>query len=130
MKTENWNYIERFLSYSIEKLNVIPEETNILLTLPTLNPYTDYEVFIVWILTLTTQYKGMMKEFGTTIFEKFSFNGASFCTKESLALYASGHTTGTVVHIGHKTSRVVPIYEGQPLIVCIIFYLFSRVERT
>lgn len=59
----------------------------------------------------------MMKELSALIFDKFSFASASFYTKESLAMCASGHTTGAVVHIGHNSSQVVPVFEGCSLMV-------------
>ena len=47
--------------------------------------------------------------------DDFSFKGLSIVNSSSLALFATGRTSGIVVDCGEKKTLCVPIYEGFPL---------------
>lgn len=52
----------------------------------------------------------------TKIFlDDFNFKGLSIINSSSLALYATGRTSGLVIDCGEKKTMCVPIYEGFPL---------------
>ena len=48
------------------------------------------------------------------MFETFNTPAFYIAMQEVLALYASGRSTGIVVHSGYDVSRTVPINEGYP----------------
>eukprot|EP01126_Amoeba_proteus_P006237 TRINITY_DN12179_c0_g1_i1.p1 TRINITY_DN12179_c0_g1~~TRINITY_DN12179_c0_g1_i1.p1 ORF type:complete len:552 (-),score=108.99 TRINITY_DN12179_c0_g1_i1:248-1903(-) len=111
--TTHWNEVERIFDYILEKLGVISDETNILVSLPTVSPYNDPSNY------------DMMSKFSCLIFEKYSFLGGTFCTREALSMYGSGKTTGMVIHSGHRTTKVVPVYEGSSMLDIAHPYYFS-----
>lgn len=50
------------------------------------------------------------------MFELFNVPSTRLVTKSTVALYGSGSTTGLVVDSGYEDTKVVPIYEGFPLL--------------
>ena len=51
----------------------------------------------------------------TLMFETFNVDKLFVVVEETLALYASGRTTGVVLSSGERSGYSVPIYEGYPL---------------
>jgi actin len=47
--------------------------------------------------------------------DEFNFKGLSIINSSSLALFATGRTSGLVVDCGESQTQIVPIYEGFPL---------------
>jgi actin len=52
------------------------------------------------------------KQMAEVLFDKLGVESLYIINTSSLALYANGKTTGTVVDIGYQTTSFVPIYEG------------------
>ena len=52
------------------------------------------------------------KQMSEVLFDKLGVESLYIINTSSLALYANGKTTGTVVDIGYQTTSFVPIYEG------------------
>ena len=42
----------------------------------------------------------------------------AFLPSSALAVYASGRTSGLVVDCGHEETRVLPMFQGVPLLNC------------
>ena len=52
------------------------------------------------------------RQMAEVLFDKLGVESLYIINTSSLALYANGKTTGTVVDIGYQTTSFVPIYEG------------------
>lgn len=50
-------------------------------------------------------------------FEEFGPYATFFAMKDSLAVFASGRTTGLSLHVGDSLVTVAPVYEGTMLLV-------------
>jgi actin len=84
-------------------LRVAPEERPVLLTETTLNP------------------KANREKMTQIMFETFNVPALYICTSSTLALYASGRTTGIVVEIGdggeHSFSLRLFFSQSHPIII-------------
>uniref|UniRef100_A0AAV2MP16 Actin n=1 Tax=Knipowitschia caucasica TaxID=637954 RepID=A0AAV2MP16_KNICA len=91
----NWDDMEKIWHHAFyEELRVSPEEYNVLLTEPPLNPKANKEK--------TTE----------IMFESFQTAGMYLTPQSVLALYASGRTTGCVLDSGGSVTHTVAVYEG------------------
>eukprot|EP01084_Bolivina_argentea_P286430 491326_1 len=90
----SWNDIEAIWRYSLQQLNVQPEERSIVLTEPPFNPKSNREKTV------------------EIMFESFNVPATHIYNQQTLALFATGRTTGIVLDIGYDSSWTVPIYEG------------------
>ncbi|MEE9411112.1 MAG: actin family protein [Candidatus Heimdallarchaeota archaeon] len=52
------------------------------------------------------------RQMAQVLFDRLNIPRIYFSVGEILALYSTGKTTGVMVNIGSKTTRIVPIYEG------------------
>jgi len=94
----NWDDAEKILHHSFyNELRVAPEEHPVIITEPPLNP------------------KANREKMTQIMFETFSVPGFYLVNQATLALYASGRTTGLVVMCGHGNCFVVPVYESHAL---------------
>ncbi|XP_072042461.1 actin, cytoplasmic 1-like [Amphiura filiformis] len=92
----NWDDMERICYHTFhDELRIAPEEHAVLLTYPPLHPKAENE------------------KLAQIMFE--TFNTPAMCTANqgTLALYASGRSTGVVVSCGDGVTHIVPIYDGQ-----------------
>ena len=48
-------------------------------------------------------------------YEKFKFSDFYYFDQMYLAMYSSGRTNGTLLHLGHRSASVVSIHEGQKI---------------
>jgi len=93
---KNWDSMEEIWNYVFSKtLNIKPEDNNICITEPIMNPRTNRE------------------KMAETLFEKFRFQGAHFPHSAILPLYASGMTTGLVLDCGEGMIQAVPVWGGK-----------------
>uniref|UniRef100_A0A2S2QS00 Actin n=1 Tax=Sipha flava TaxID=143950 RepID=A0A2S2QS00_9HEMI len=91
----DWDAMEHFWFHMYyDKLMTPSEEHGILHTEPVDNPPANREKLI------------------ELMFEQFGVPSTALVTTSTLALYASGVTTGLVVESGFDETRVVPVYEG------------------
>ncbi|KAK7268621.1 hypothetical protein RIF29_21323 [Crotalaria pallida] len=94
----NWDEMERIWHHAFYyELRVDPEEHQVVLTEPPLNPITNRE---------------MMAQI---MFETFGTPALYVANPAVLSLYASGLATGIVLDSGDGVTCVVPIYEGYAL---------------
>lgn len=94
----NWDDMGKIWQYAFEEeLKVEPEEYPVLLTEPPLNPKQNRE------------------KMAQIMFEIFNTPAVFIANQATLALYASGRTTGVILDSGDGVTRVVPIYEGQAI---------------
>ncbi|KAJ5073817.1 actin [Anaeramoeba ignava] len=94
----NWEDIEHIWHHSFyNELRVAPEEHPLLMTEPPLNPKSNREK--------TTE----------IIFETFNIPDFYLSNSPSLALFASGRTTGIIIEMGYQLCNSVSIYEGSAL---------------
>lgn len=91
------DYLEKVLHHSFSKLHCAPEEHPVLLSEPRWNS------------------NGQREEMAQIMFENFRSPAIHISMQAVLALHASGHTTGTVLDSGDRSTLVVPIYEGHAL---------------
>eukprot|EP01083_Nonionella_stella_P087297 242788_1 len=92
---ESWNDMQTIWHHTFyNELRVAPDEHCVFLTESALNPKVNREK--------ATQ----------IMFEEFNVTGFYLCSQALSALYASGRTTGIVIHSGHDHTRVVPVYDG------------------
>ncbi|MCG3222305.1 MAG: actin family protein [Candidatus Heimdallarchaeota archaeon] len=52
------------------------------------------------------------RQMAQVLFDRLNVPRIYFSVGEILALYSTGRTTGVIVSVGSKTTRIVPIYEG------------------
>lgn len=91
----DWNDMEQVWRHTFcHELRVDPEEHPVLLTEHPLTPKPDRE---------------KMTEI---MFESFRTPGLFLAVRSVLSLYATGHTTGIVLHSGCDLTSAVPVYEG------------------
>ncbi len=94
----NWDDIEKILHHTFyNELRVNPAEHPVLITEAPLNPKANREKLV------------------QILFETFNVPAMYIATNAVLSLYASGRTTGIVVHSEDGVSHTVPIYEGYAL---------------
>ena len=91
----DWDGLEKLLSHTfMNLLRVSPEECDVLITEPVLNPKSNRE----------------------RLFQLFfeSFNVRRFCVEidSLLCLYSGGRNTGLLVSSGDGVTSVLPVYEG------------------
>lgn len=92
---QEWDDMEKIWTYAIlQEMRTTPEEQEILLTEPPLNP------------------KESREKMTSIMFEKFNVPYLYVGIQAVLALYASGRTTGLVIDSGEGITHTVPIYEG------------------
>ena len=95
---KNWDHIKAIWKDIIcNELKSQPEERGIMTTYIPSTPKQDMEK--------TTE----------IMFEKFNVPAFYMAVRSTLALYASGRTTGLVLQCGHDITETVPIYEGYAL---------------
>ena len=93
----NWDDMEKIWHHTFKELSVSPEEHPVLITEAPLNSKTNRE---------------KMTEI---MFETFSSPAMNISIQAVLSLYASGHTTGMIIDVGHSVSHTVPIHDGKAL---------------
>jgi len=94
----NWDDMEKIWHHTFyNELRVAPEEHPVLLTEAPLNP------------------KANREKTAQIMFETFKVKSMYLAMGTMLSLYASGRSTGIVVHAEDDVSHVVPIYEGVAL---------------
>ncbi|KAJ6250520.1 actin [Anaeramoeba flamelloides] len=94
----DWGNMESIWSHVFKnELKVAPEQHPILLTQTPLNP------------------KANREKMTEIMFETFKVPAAHLGNTSTLALYASGRTTGMMVEFGYGRTYSVPIYEGYAL---------------
>jgi len=92
---ENWEDMEVVWKSIYTKLKIAnPQEHNVLITEPALNPYQNRE------------------KIAEVFFESFGVPGIYFENQAVLSLYAQGKTTGIVMDVGDGVTQVVPVVEG------------------
>ena len=92
---ENWEDMEEVWKSIYTKLKIQnPQEHNVLITEPALNPYSNRE------------------KIAEVFFESFGVPGIYFENQAVLSLYAQGKTTGIVMDVGDGVTQVVPVVEG------------------
>jgi len=91
----NWDDAEKIWHNTFyNELRVAPDEHRVLMTEPPLNP------------------KANREKLTQIMFETFNVPAFYLACSSSLAIYASGRTTGVVVDIGHEDFTVSALYEG------------------
>lgn len=96
---KNWDDWEKLIHHNFyDELRVAPEDHNVLMTEPPLNPSSNRE-------------KKMQ-----LLFETFSTRANYFVNDSILSLYASGKITGIVLDCGDGITSSVPIYEGYSVV--------------
>jgi len=94
----NWDDCEKILHHSFyNELRVAPEEHPVIITEPPLNP------------------KANREKITQIMFETFSVPAFYLVNQATLAMYASGRTSGLCVMCGHGNCFVVPIWEGHAI---------------
>lgn len=94
----NWDDMTKVWLYTFSNvLKMDPQAHPVLLTEPPLNPKSNREKL--------TQ----------IMFDIFKVPMMILASQPGLALSASGRSTGVIIDIGDSITRVVPIYEGNPL---------------
>lgn len=92
---KEWSDMEKLWQYTMtNELKVNPEDHNIMLTEPPLNPKTNREKL--------TQ----------IFFEIFNVPGIYLSVQATLTLYSTGKTSGMILDSGHGVTDFVPIFEG------------------
>jgi actin-related protein 2 len=92
---KNWEDMEHLWNYTFfERLKIKPQDHNILLTEPPLNPTKNKENFLKF------------------MFETYGFKGVKVSIQAVLVLYAQGLLTGVVVDSGDGVTHIVPVYDG------------------
>ncbi len=92
---QNWDDMEKIWNYTIfQEMRTTPEEQEVLLTEPPLNP------------------KESREKMTSIMFDKFNVPFLYVGIQSVMALYASGRTTGLVIDSGEGITHTVPIYEG------------------
>jgi len=91
----NWDDMEKMWYHTFyNELRVDPEEHPVIITEPPLNPKANREKMV------------------QIMFETFSVPAFYLVNQATLAMYASGRTSGIAVMCGHGNCFVVPVYEG------------------
>ena len=90
---DNWGDMEKIWDYSFVNLHRAPEEHNIMLTEPILNPKENREIM------------------AEIMFETFNVSGLYIKDSPSLCLYCAGKFSGIVVESGESVTQIVPIWD-------------------
>lgn len=91
----NWEDMERIWHHIFyNELNIMPQESRVLLTEPVLNTARDRE------------------RMAQVMFETFNVDGIYLASQPVLSLLASNKNTGLVVESGYSTTQIVPVYQG------------------
>ena len=93
----DWDDLARVLDHTFNELEVAPDEHDVLVTEPPLNPKVNRE-------RLTR-----------LMFDTFGVPGLYIAITSVLSLYAVGKFTGLVVEIGDRVTHIVPIFDGYAL---------------
>jgi len=94
----DWDGLEKIWHHIFyNELHVVPEEHQVLLTQPSLNPKPD---------------RVKMTEI---MFEKFNILGMYISNQAVLSLYTSGNTNGVAIESGDGVTYISPVYQGYPL---------------
>ncbi len=94
----DWDDWEKVMAHIFtDELRVVPEEHNIMLTEPPLNP------------------KANREKMTQIMFDTFNVSGLYIAISAVLALYSAGKFTGLVLEIGGGSTSVVPIWDGYAL---------------
>ena len=92
---QDWDDMKKIWQYAIvHEMRTVPEEQELLLTEPPLNPKKNRE------------------EMTKIMFEEFNVPSLYVGIQAVMSLYASGRTTGLVIDSGEGITHAVPIYEG------------------
>ena len=91
---KEWGTMEKILDYVLQQLSKYPEEYNILLTEPIINPSEQKEAMIF------------------RMFETFNVPGIYFTNPGLLSLYSIGLLEGIALDSGEGVTQFVPIYDG------------------
>lgn len=95
-----WEYMYMLWEYAyMTELRIQPDEHRVMLTVPPENPAEGKAKMIMWHLFECNP----------------PFLGAYISIQATLAIYASGRTTGLIIDTGDGVSHVVPCYQGYPL---------------
>jgi actin-related protein len=93
----NWDDWEVLIDHAFKQLEIDPKKHPVLLTEPPLNP------------------KANREKMTQILFEKFEVPAMYVAINAVLSLYATGRTTGIVLHSDEGVIHTVPIYEGYAL---------------
>ncbi|XP_044306580.1 actin, clone 302-like [Varanus komodoensis] len=93
----NWENMEKIWHHLYDRLWVAPEEHPVLLTEAPLNP------------------KATREKMAQVMFETFNTPAMYLAIQAVLCLYASGRTTGFVLHAKHERMCPATVYEGHAL---------------
>ncbi len=95
---EDFEKMEKVLNYIFyEKLNVDPQEYNVMLTESPFNPKINRQNML------------------QILFDTFNVSGFYIANEDVLALYSAGKFTGIVVNIAESETHIVPVFDGYAL---------------
>jgi actin-related protein len=93
----DWDSMELLWKHALDKIEVDPIETKILLTEPHVcTPKARETMLEIW-------------------FEKFKAKAVASCSQPLLAMFSTGSKTGIVVDMGEEQTQVVSVISGTPI---------------